>query len=139
MPRARGCWSPPCSTAAVSGGSAAAFTGEAELEHLRIGGHVELARVEFDRAAGPERALLRGDRPAIDEPPVRVAQLGADVGDALALGGGVHDGAGDREQFGARGQVAAVDRLDRTSTRLNYSHSCASRMPPSARKKKTYQ
>src|SRR3546814_21154495 len=103
MPRARGCWSPPCSTAAVSGGSAAAFTGEAELEHLRIGGHVELARVEFDRAAGPERALLRGDRPAIDEPPVRVAQPGADVGDALAPGGGVPDGGRKSVVSGKRG------------------------------------
>src|SRR3546814_17030133 len=86
MPRARGCWSPPCSKAAVSGGSAAAFTGEAEPEHLRIGRHVELARVEFYRAVGTGRAPLRGDRPAIDKPAVRVPRRGGDVGDPAAPG-----------------------------------------------------
>src|SRR3546814_8394602 len=43
------------------------------------------------------------------------------------------------EARAAERAVLAGDRLgDRKSTRLNSSHSCASRMPPSACKKKTH-
>src|SRR3546814_7406142 len=44
----------------------------------------------------------------------------------------------DHGHQGAQGLIADIaDIGDRKSTRLNYSHSCASRMPSSARKKKS--
>src|SRR3546814_17547626 len=57
-----------------------------------------------------------------------VAQRRDDAGDLHRLG----------EHLGQRNRArAGRDEQDRKSTRLNSSHSCAYRMPPSAGKKKT--
>src|SRR3546814_8885361 len=63
-------------------------------------------------------------RPDMVTPPRQQAEHPPEVG---FVSGFFEDAAADRN-----GRVARQDHLDRKSTRLNSSHSCASRMPSSA-------
>ena len=77
------------------------------------------AAVEGDAAARLQFAHRRRDRPGVDDPSLRVLQLGADLRHALDLVGLVGDLAVDGEQFVAAlqpppvGLAAYVERADR--------------------------
>src|SRR3546814_8562149 len=111
--------------------------------------HVRLNRPEALNAITPAMDDLLFDawRTINDDPEIWCAVLSAEGEKGFCIGGDVSDGAERKSRMALAGGltgiggplvtlkkplIAAVQGLDRKSTRLNSSHSCASRMQSSA-------
>src|SRR3569623_1896437 len=91
--------------------SGSVIGGEAQHEMLRIDRLVELGAVELHAALGCQRRRLGADRPAVDDAVLRILQLGADVGHALAIVGRVDHLAAVRDLLAAVCERTALDRV----------------------------
>ena len=106
--RRSACWSAPCFSSAGLRLGAQEIGPKLRLSVRPPRGTSRLGAVERHPAARPELAHRRRDRPVVDDPALRVAQLGADLRDALDLVGLVGDLAAHGRAARCRSPAAAA-------------------------------